>query len=98
MSGGEAQRIKLATEFCTSVAGKALYILDEPSSGLHFEDVSNLMSILQEIVAKGNSVVIVEHNEDIIKNADMVIELGPEGGKDGGYIIRQENFRLQNVD
>lgn len=93
ISGGEAQRIKLATELCSFATGNVLYILDEPSSGLHFKDVSNLMTILQKIATDGNTVVMVEHNEDIIKNADVIIELGPEGGENGGYILRQEILR-----
>ncbi|MFO7863108.1 MAG: excinuclease ABC subunit UvrA [Salinivirgaceae bacterium] len=89
VSGGEAQRIKLATSLCKSVKGDVLYILDEPSSGLHFNDVKNLMLILQKIVSRGNTVVMVEHNEEIIRYSDVVIELGPKGGEEGGYIIKQ---------
>ena len=96
LSGGEAQRIKLATELCTASSGQTLYILDEPSGGLHFEDVRNLMTIFQKMAANGNTIVMVEHNEDIIKNADTIIELGPEGGKNGGFLIRQENLRTAN--
>ena len=87
VSGGEAQRIKLATYLCTLNNNKSFIILDEPSSGLHFSDVKNLMLILQKIVSQGNSVVMVEHNEDIINNCDIVIELGPEGGEKGGYLM-----------
>ncbi|MDD3052091.1 MAG: excinuclease ABC subunit UvrA, partial [Candidatus Cloacimonetes bacterium] len=89
LSGGEAQRIKLATQLCTQTNGRVIYILDEPSSGLHFEDVRNLMTVLQKIVSVGNTVVMVEHNDDIIKNSDVIIELGPTGGEQGGYLINQ---------
>jgi excinuclease ABC subunit A len=87
LSGGEAQRIKLATELARRTDGKALYILDEPTIGLHFEDVAKLLLILDELVEKGNTVLVIEHNPDVIRAADWVIELGPEGGEDGGEII-----------
>jgi excinuclease ABC subunit A len=87
LSGGEAQRIKLATELARRTNGKALYILDEPTIGLHFGDVSRLLGIVDELVEKGNTVLIVEHNLDVIRAADWVIELGPEGGEAGGEII-----------
>jgi excinuclease ABC subunit A len=87
LSGGEAQRVKLATELARRTDGKALYILDEPTVGLHFDDVAKLLKILDELVEKGNSVLIVEHNPDVIKAADWVIELGPEGGEEGGELI-----------
>ena len=87
LSGGEAQRIKLSTELARRTNGKALYILDEPTIGLHFEDVSRLLAILDELVEKGNTVIVVEHNLDVIRSADWVIELGPEGGDEGGEIV-----------
>lgn len=87
LSGGEAQRIKLATELARRTNGKALYILDEPTIGLHFGDVAKLLKILDELVEKGNTVLIVEHNLDVIRAADWVIELGPEGGEAGGYAV-----------
>ncbi len=87
LSGGEAQRIKLSAELSRRATGKTLYILDEPTTGLHFEDVKNLLSVLFELVAQGNTVLVVEHNIDVIKNADWIIDLGPEGGDAGGYII-----------
>jgi excinuclease ABC subunit A len=87
LSGGEAQRIKLAAELNRPATGKTIYILDEPTTGLHFEDVKMLMSVLQELVNLGNSVVIIEHNLDVIRSADWIIDLGPEGGEKGGRII-----------
>ncbi|MCX6762683.1 MAG: excinuclease ABC subunit UvrA [Candidatus Moranbacteria bacterium] len=87
LSGGEAQRIKLATELARRTNGKALYILDEPTIGLHFGDVAKLLKIIDELVEKGNTVLIVEHNLDVVRAADWVIELGPEGGKEGGKIV-----------
>jgi excinuclease ABC subunit A len=87
LSGGEAQRIKLASELARKATGKTLYILDEPTTGLHFEDILMLMSVIQELVDKGNSVVIIEHNLDVIKCADHIIDLGPEGGNGGGEIV-----------
>jgi len=87
LSGGEAQRIKLATELARRTNGKALYILDEPTIGLHFGDVAKLLKILDELVEKGNTVLIVEHNLDVIRAADWVIELGPEGGEAGGKLV-----------
>jgi len=87
LSGGEAQRIKLATELARRTNGKALYILDEPTIGLHFGDVAKLLKILDELVEKGNTVLIVEHNLDVVRAADWVIELGPEGGEAGGEIV-----------
>lgn len=87
MSGGEAQRIKLATELARKSTGKTLYILDEPTIGLHFEDVKRLMKVLDALVEKGNTVLVVEHNLDFIRNADWVIELGPDGGEKGGEIV-----------
>jgi excinuclease ABC subunit A len=87
LSGGEAQRIKLATELARKSTGQTLYILDEPTIGLHFEDVKRLLSVLDALVDKGNTVVVVEHNVDVIKNSDWVIDLGPEGGDQGGEVV-----------
>ena len=87
LSGGEAQRVKLATELAKRDTGKTFYILDEPTTGLHFEDVRILMEVLQRLVDKGNTVLIIEHNLDVIKIADYIIDIGPEGGKGGGEII-----------
>jgi excinuclease ABC subunit A len=87
LSGGEAQRIKLATELSRSSNEKTFYILDEPTTGLHFEDIKMLLNVLQRLVNKGNTVVVIEHNLDVIKCADWVIDLGPEGGEDGGHLI-----------
>ncbi|MFT7611384.1 MAG: excinuclease ABC subunit A [Parvicellaceae bacterium] len=87
LSGGEAQRVKLSTELAKRETGNTLYILDEPTTGLHFEDIKQLLSVLNKLVDNGNSVIIIEHNMDIIKVADHVIDLGPEGGKGGGEII-----------
>ncbi|MDT3737874.1 MAG: excinuclease ABC subunit UvrA [Candidatus Kapabacteria bacterium] len=89
LSGGEAQRVKLATELSKIGTGKTLYLLDEPTTGLHFEDVNVLLKLLDKLVVKGNTVVVIEHNLDVIKCADYVIDLGPEGGKNGGYIISE---------
>jgi excinuclease ABC subunit A len=87
LSGGEAQRIKLATELARKSTGKTLYILDEPTIGLHFDDVSRLLKVLDALVEKGNSVLVVEHNIDVVKNSDWVIDLGPEGGDKGGEVV-----------
>jgi excinuclease ABC subunit A len=87
LSGGEAQRIKLASELTKRATGKTLYLLDEPSTGLHFEDIKLLLNVLQRFVDKGNTVLVIEHNLDIIKTADYIIDLGPEGGAQGGQII-----------
>jgi len=87
LSGGEAQRVKLATELSRRATGRTLYILDEPTTGLSFEDIAALLRVLQRLVDFGNTVVIIEHQLDVIKNADYIIDLGPGAGDEGGYII-----------
>jgi excinuclease ABC subunit A len=87
LSGGESQRVKLATELAKRDTGKTLYILDEPTTGLHFEDIRILMDVLQRLVDRGNTVVVIEHNLDVIKQADHIIDMGPEGGRNGGMIL-----------
>jgi excinuclease ABC subunit A len=87
LSGGEAQRVKLATELSRRSTGKTLYILDEPTTGLSFSDIACLLEVLQRLVGQGNTVVVIEHQLDVIKNADWVIDLGPGAGDDGGYLV-----------
>jgi len=87
LSGGEAQRVKLSKELSKRSTGRTFYILDEPTTGLHFEDTRKLMEVLQELADGGNTVVIIEHNLDVIKTADYIVDLGPEGGDGGGTIV-----------
>ena len=87
LSGGESQRIKLAAELAKKDTGKTIYILDEPTTGLHFEDIRVLMNILQELADRGNTVIVIEHNLDVIKLADYIIDMGPEGGRKGGSVV-----------
>ena len=87
LSGGEAQRIKLARELSKRDTGRTLYILDEPTTGLHFHDIRQLVGVLQTLTERGNTVVVIEHNLDVIKTADYVVDLGPEGGNGGGRVV-----------
>jgi excinuclease ABC subunit A len=89
LSGGEAQRVKLATELARRATGKTLYILDEPTTGLHMDDIKRLLIVLQALVDKGNTVLVIEHNLDIVKSADWVIDMGPEGGIYGGELMAE---------
>ena len=89
LSGGEAQRIKLATELSKRSTGKTIYILDEPTTGLHFADVHKLVDILHKLAEGGNTVVVIEHNLDVIKTADYIIDMGPDGGDGGGTVIAE---------
>ncbi len=89
LSGGEAQRVKLSRELSKRDTGKTLYLLDEPTTGLHFDDIKKLLRVLNMLSEKGNTVIIIEHNLDVIKSADFIIDLGPEGGDEGGYVVAQ---------
>ena len=87
LSGGEAQRVKLSKELSRRATGKTIYILDEPTTGLHFADIAKLLEVLQELVDGGNTVIVIEHNLDVIKTADYIIDIGPDGGDSGGQIV-----------
>ncbi|HEY7931604.1 MAG TPA: excinuclease ABC subunit UvrA, partial [Acidimicrobiales bacterium] len=87
LSGGEAQRVKLATELARRPTGHTFYVLDEPTTGLHFEDVARLLEVLHRLVDQGNTVLVIEHNLDVVKTADWILDLGPEGGRRGGRLV-----------
>ena len=89
LSGGESQRIRLSRELGKKSTGNSLYILDEPTTGLHFADIQRLLDIINMLVDQGNTVIVIEHNLDVIKSADYIIDLGPEGGENGGYLIAE---------
>ena len=94
LSGGEAQRVKLSTELSKRSTGKTLYILDEPTTGLHIADVHKLVNILHKLTDNGNTVLVIEHNLDVIKTSDYIIDIGPEGGNRGGNIVAQEGQKI----
>ena len=87
LSGGEAQRVKLSAELTKRSTGKTVYMLDEPTTGLHYADVEKLLNVLQRLVEAGNTVLVIEHNLEVVKTADYIIDLGPEGGDEGGYVV-----------
>ena len=89
LSGGEAQRVKLARELSKKGTGKTLYVLDEPTTGLHIDDIGRLLEVLGRLVDAGNTVIVIEHNMEVIKTADFIVDLGPEGGDDGGSVVAQ---------
>jgi excinuclease ABC subunit A len=89
LSGGEAQRVKLARELARRSTGRTLYLLDEPTTGLHFDDIKKLLGVLRSLTEKGNTIIVIEHNLDVIKTADWIVDLGPEGGDEGGRIVAE---------
>ena len=100
LSGGEAQRVKLSRELAKRSTGRTFYMLDEPTTGLHFHDIAKLLNVLQRLVDGGNSVLVIEHNLDVLKTTDYLIDLGPEGGDQGGYIVAvgtPEEVALESV-